>query len=424
MMRQFFAVMIAGSALAAEPATFHRDVLPVLRGKCVACHNADGLGPFPLDNFTDVRKRAGQITRIIADGLMPPWKPEGGHFAWDRRLSAVEAATFRHWVEAGAQEGEAGPPPQANPDGWMLGEPDMILTAAQAFAIPAEGRDLFVHYVFPLGLGEERQLRAVEVLPGNRRVTHGALGILDRSGSARERAGKDGRYELYGGPGFVPTGYTPGYFPGQAARAFGDSAITLTADTDFVLQVHYRPRGEAMTDVPRVGLYFAKEPVVREVSGVFLGCEDIRIPAGAGEARLRDTVTLPVALRATDIRARMLRVGVGVRVWAELPGGKKIPLLKISDWEREWEETWRFAEAAELPKGTRIYAEWIYDNSSANPRNPNKPPREIRAGETEADEAAVVWIGGSVAGWIDRVTLNGANLTHYIDLATAAHRRK
>lgn len=424
MIRLLCSLIVAGGVVAAEPVTFHDDLSPVLRAKCVACHNRDGIGPFPLDNFADVRKRAGQIARIIADGLMPPWKAEGGSYEWARRLTSAEEAIFRHWVEAGAPEGKPGAAAPPAADGWTLGEPDVVLTPARPFAIPAEGRDLFVHYVFPLGLREDRQIRAVEVLPGNRRVTQSAMGILDGSGSAKDRAGDEGRYELYGGPGFVPTGYSPGYFPGQPAREFVESALTLTPDTDFVLQVHYRPRGEAVTDSPRVGLYFAKAPVARVVSGVFLGCEDIRIAPGDGDKVLRDAVTLPTALRATDIRARMLRAGVGVRAWAELPGGKKLALLKISDWEREWEETFRFAEPVDLPRGTRIRAEWVYDNSDANPRNPNTPPREIRAGDAETDETAMLWLGGSVGGWVDHVTLKGANLTHYIDLATAARKRK
>jgi len=33
-----------------------------------------------------------------------------------------------------------------------------------------------------------------------------------------------------------------------------------------------------------------------------------------------------------------------------------------------------------LPAGSRIDAECVYDNSAANPRNPSKPPRRVTSG--------------------------------------------
>ena len=39
-----------------------------------------------------------------------------------------------------------------------------------------------------------------------------------------------------------------------------------------------------------------------------------------------------------------------------------------------------------LPAGTRILAAFTYDNSSGNARNPNQPPRRVRAGPRLTDE--------------------------------------
>ena len=45
-----------------------------------------------------------------------------------------------------------------------------------------------------------------------------------------------------------------------------------------------------------------------------------------------------------------------------------------------------------LPGGTRIDLEAVYDNSTANRRNPNAPPREVRWGEETTDEMCIAFV--------------------------------
>jgi hypothetical protein len=283
-------------------------------------------------------------------------------------------------------------------------------------AVPAKGDVQSVHFVFPMKLKEPRYLRAVEVLPGNRRVVLQVNALFDRSGRARELAGAAGWYERFGSAGFFPAARVPAYIPGRSARRLeADAPLTLTPDMDLVLQVRYRPRGEPEMDLTRIGLFFTNDLPKRFSATVFLGNEDLKVAGGTAEEIVRDRVTLPVGIEARDIRPNLLRFGRGVRAWAEPPGEKRIPLLEIDDWDFTWQDTYAFAKPIALPKGTIVTAEW----GVANPG-----PGELRAGDGPQEESPSLWIGGVVASSADHIALNGANLRHYTELMNAARRAR
>ena len=59
--------------------TFADDIAPILYRNCVVCHNPDGVGPFSLIEYEQVRKRGGDIAEVVTSGYMPPWKPSEGY---------------------------------------------------------------------------------------------------------------------------------------------------------------------------------------------------------------------------------------------------------------------------------------------------------------------------------------------------------
>ena len=170
--------------------TFAKHVAPILYENCVSCHRTGEVAPFPLLTYGDAKKRAALVAAVVAQGIMPPWKPRPGHgdFQYERRLSDAQIATLKRWAETGAAPGnlaELPPAPQFK-TGWQLGPPDKILRLPERFAVPAEGPDVYQHFVFSLGEPKDRYLRGIEIRPGNRRVAHHAIGLMDKSGKARE----------------------------------------------------------------------------------------------------------------------------------------------------------------------------------------------------------------------------------------------
>lgn len=122
--------------------------------------------------------------------------------------------------------------------------------------MPADGPDIYQHFVLATGLTQCRLVRAMEFRPGNARVVDHATIYLDKSGEGRKRDALDPSpgYSLFGSPG-IPTsgtlgGWAPGGLPENMGRPIGKGA-------DVVAQIHYHPVGKLMCDRSRVGLYFA-----------------------------------------------------------------------------------------------------------------------------------------------------------------------
>jgi len=423
----------AGRA-AGEPVgpTFAKDVAPILFANCSSCHRSGEIGPFSLLTYQDARKRAGLIAQITEEKVMPPWKPAAGHgeFKEARTLSDGQIALLKAWAAAGAPQGDASdlPPTPEFPQGWHLGEPDLIVSVAEPYSIPAAGPDVYVHFVLPMDLDRDRHIRAVQVLPSNRRVAHHGVPILDGSGKARKLAAAQGgdHYQNFGGPGFIPQGFLPGYAPGQTTRidSEDDRGLTLPKGADIVLQMHYHPSGKVEVDQPRIGLYFTDKKPGRNPNILGLANNDIDIPAEAERYQRADSLTLPVDFEVRDIWGHMHMIGRETKVWAELPNGKTKNLLFIPDWDFNWQDTYHYKEPFTLPRGTVVRAEWTWNNTATNPRNPNSPPKRTLWGEGSTDEMSGLIVGGITVNPTEEGLLWIYTIGHYLNTERKANDAK
>ncbi len=379
--------------------TFNRHIAPIIFRRCTPCHRKGQVAPFPLETYRDAAKRRGWIAEVTRRRLMPPWKAAPGHgeFANNWRLSDRELALLRTWADAGAPEGAAEdlPPVPRFDDGWKLGKPDLVLKVPQPFPVPAGGPDIYQYFVLPLGLEKDRYVRAVEFQPGNPRVVHHAIFLLDDRQRARKLDERDPGlgYQRFGGPGFLPSGGIGGWAPGmQPIVAPLGAARKVPAGSDLVFQIHYHPSGKAETDQSEVAVYFAEPPVDREIGGIPLINRKFVIPAGAREHKVTTTFRLPTDVRLLSITPHMHYRGKQMKVDARLPDGSQRPLIWITEWDWNWQLRYEYAVPLELPAGTVIHLEAIYDNSSDNPANPVIPPVEVRWGDATEDEMCLCFL--------------------------------
>lgn len=428
----FFAIAAAAEGAAKTAPTFTRDIAPILFENCAGCHRPGEVGPFSLLTFEDARKRAKQLASVTGKRIMPPWKPVAGHgdFKDARKLSDAQIATIRAWHAAGAPQGDPRhlPPAPKFPEGWHVGPPDMILKLAQPFTVPAEGPDIYVHFVFPMNFDRDKYVRAVQILPSNRRVAHHGVIILDGSKKARELAAKNGgdRYPNFGGPGFIPRGFLPGYAPGMTTRIApkadsGEGTLTLGKGLDLVLQMHYHPIGKECTDQPQIGLYFTDTPPKRGPALILMANNEVDIPAGERAFKRADSFTVPVDFEVGNIWGHMHMIGPELRVWAGLPDGTRRELLLIDDWDFNWQDTYSYTQPFVLPKGTVVRAEWTWDNTADNARNSNSPPRRIVLGEGSTDEMSGLIVGGkTVRPGLEEGAMWLSAIGHYLDVERKA----
>ncbi len=376
--------------------TFARDVAPLLWRHCAACHRPGEVGPFPLLDYEDAKKRARQIALVTESRLMPPWLPAPGvnRFQGERSLAPEEIATIRRWAEAGAPAGDPAdlPPRPEWPEGWQLGEPDLAVSMAESYNVPAEGRDIYRNFVLPAPVGETRYVAAVEFRSDNRAVLHHGVLFVDGSGVAREedRADPEPGYAAMGlGALRIPNGQFIGWTPGKLpAGERADIAWRIDEHIDVVLQLHLRPTGKPEPIQVTLGLHFADGPPALHPLAIRLWSREIDIPAGEPAYVVENRYELPVDVQVLGIYPHAHYLGKDLRGLATLPDGSTRSLVHIPDWNFDWQQEYFYEEPLALPRGTVITTRYVFDNSAANPHNPNQPPRRVVHGFQSSDEMA------------------------------------
>ena len=343
--KPWLVAFLSASALAGAP-TFTHDVAPILYKHCAVCHHPGQVAPFALLTYADASRRARLIADVTTSRYMPPWKPVAGHFQNERRLTVAEIDTLRHWSASGAPEGDpklAPPVPQFASD-WALGKPDLVIRIPEPFAVPAEGQDLYQCFVVPSGATADRYIRAFEFHPSNTKVVHHSLIFTEVSGVARQIAGATGTYPCFGSIGTLWTSAVGGWSPGNVPMAMPEGAgVWLPRKADLVIQIHYHPTGKAEEDQSSIGLYFADRPPTRHLVDIGLSSRHIDIPPGETSYKVRDHFTLPVDVDAVGIIPHAHYVCRKVEGWAILPSGKRISLIRIDDWDFNWQDQYRYA---------------------------------------------------------------------------------
>ncbi|MDX1432813.1 MAG: tetratricopeptide repeat protein, partial [Gammaproteobacteria bacterium] len=379
--------------------TFNRDIAPIVFENCVVCHRPHGAAPFSLLDYAQASKRAGLIAALTQSRYMPPWLPARGdvELLGERGLSDEEIALIAEWVEQGALEGDAAdlPPAPQFTDGWLLGEPDMVIAMPTPFTVPAEGVDVFRNFVLPIPVSRPRWVRAVELKPGNPRVVHHAVMQVDPSRASRRRDEEDAEVGFAGmdmagsePPGGQLIGWTPGKVPIIDDRL----AWQVQPGSDVVLQLHMLPSGKPEPVAARIGLYFTDQPPEAQAFSLLMRNDDIDIPAGEADHVIEDSLTLPVGVEAIGIYPHAHYLGKRIEAHATLPDGTTRTLIDIPHWDFNWQDDYRFAEPLPLPAGTTIDMRFVFDNTASNPRNPNSPPERVRFGNRSSDEMATLSI--------------------------------
>ena len=360
--------------------TFARDVAPILFANCAYCHRPGEVAPFSLLSYKDARPWAVSIKKAVSTRQMPPWNadPHYGSFRDARRLTDAEIATISAWADGGALEGNPAdtPPLPKFSDGWQIGEPDLVLTMAEPVKIPASGTIPYMtvptNYVFP----EDTWIQAIEVRPGNRRVVHHAVASASMPSDNGPGGGQN--VHLYS-PGLEPMVWREGYgkfFPKGTRISF---------------QMHYNAIGTETTDQSKVGFRFARTPVHTQVNTTIVLNSNIVVPPMVQKHEVVGAFQFPSDARIHGLRPHMhLRAQLGTASIIR-PDGARSVLLHVPRWDDAWQNYYVLSKPERVAKGTILEYLASYDNSPANPLNPD-PTRPVPWGQQVWDEMHSVYM--------------------------------
>jgi peroxiredoxin len=363
--------------------SYAADVAPIVQRKCQECHRPGQVGPFPLLDYEQARRRAKAIREVVEQRRMPPWlaDPRYSHFSNDRSLSPRERATLLAWVDQGAPSGDLKdvPPPKEFAEGWEIGKPDYVFKMPEPYTVAARGVLPYQYFRVPTGFKEDTWIQAAEARPGDRSVVHHILvAIDDHSVESRTLDGADGFFVAYA-PGDVPVIYPKG------------TAKLVPAGSDLIFQVHYTPMGRVKVDCSSVALVVAKGPVEHKATTVGIAQRSFAIPAGNDNYPVASSFTFPCGAQVLSFFPHMHLRGKSFQYTASYPDGHNEVLLSVPAYDFGWQSVYRLAEPKRVPKGTRIECLAHFDNSAKNPANPD-PTTTVRWGEQTFEEMMIGYL--------------------------------
>ncbi len=365
--------------------SYSKEIAPLLEKNCVSCHREGGIGSWAMTEYNMVRGFAPMIREVVRTQRMPPWHadPHFGTFSNDRSLTVAERQKLVHWVEAGAPRGEGADPlktaQQEWPE-WALGEPDAIVEITP-HTVPATGTVPYQYQYVKNPLEEDVWVRAVEIIPGDRKALHHVI-------TSFGTVGKNGRLERTSRRGLG------GYVPGAVADEFPDGTGTfLPADATFMFQMHYTSYGKPTTDNSRMALYFHKEKPEHQLDGLVLMNTKINIPANSdGHTEMASQVTDKDVLMYSLLPHAHFR-GKAMEFKAEYADGTEEVLLSVPHYDFDWQTDYVLKEPKVIPAGTRIVHTTSWDNTATNPANPDAS-RDVPWGQQSWDEmlfGSITW---------------------------------
>lgn len=388
------------TAVGCSLSDFNHDIAPIIFKSCSPCHRPGEAAPFSLLTYVDVKKRAKQIADVTRRRYMPPWLPDPGGFSEEQRLSDEEIQLISSWVAAGAPEGAGSVTSPIFTEGWQLGPPDLIVEAPKSFSLPASGPDVYWNFILSPNLKQTRYVRAIEIRPGAKRLVHHANMYVDRARSAKE------------GPGMDPVIERTAFDPDDGHFLFWKPGMMVTEEpfswqldpgNNLVLNVHMQPSGKAETVRPLVGLYFTDQKPQKFPLLIQLEHDGaLNIPPGVRDFTVSDDFKLPRDANVLAVYPHAHYLGHVLEAYATLPSGERKPIIRIAHWDPGWQSVYRFREPLFLPKGTVISMRYHYDNTALNVRNPNHPPKRVKAGNQATDEMGHLWLEVLPAGPGDR----------------------
>jgi len=408
-------------ALAAEtpakPATFSRDVAPILQAKCQECHQPNSIAPMSLITYQEVRPWARSIKERVATRQMPPWHIDRSvgvqHFKNDMSLSDEQVDTIVRWVDEGAVQGDPRdlPPPRplVTDNEWKavkdgFGPPDLVIKSSE-YTMPAQHQDVWYRPMSDIPLSEPRWTRLVEIRPTNlkgRRIIHHSIAylVLNNDPEAVNTGTANGPDRFGGGDDLVNRR------PQLMEWAIGKGYDLFRPDTGKLMlpgekiswDQHIHAIGEEITAGSEIGIWFypkGQEPKKRSYLVGFTGLRQrgfLDIPPNSVAATEGFTVLKENTL-ITNFQPHFHLRGKAMQVEAILPDGGTQILSYVGNFNFNWMTNYIYADDAAplLPKGTVIHVSAWYDNTTANKNNPD-PEQWVGYGDRTVDEMAHAWM--------------------------------
>ncbi len=358
-----------------NPPQFAKDIVPILKQKCITCHTKGGIGSFAMSSHRKVRGWSEMIEEVVMTERMPPWQadPHIGHFEGNIDLTIEEKQKLIHWVRSGAKIGDAEEDPLKNYrpkfSKWPLGEPQHIVKIPEQ-KVPAEGVVDYRYIAIDNPFSEDTWIGGVHFQPGNTKVLHHIIAYLEEFQNGDWRR----------------VGFMSGYAPGATPKDFPlETGKLLKKNQRFLFELHYTTCGTAEVDNSSMGLYLLAQPPIHTLEGGLVIDQDFKIKPHDRNYKRSQSVDINNDITLFSMNPHMHLRGKAMAYEIEFPNKTRKTILSVPHYNFNWQRDYHLAKPLEIPAGSKIIVHAAWDNSALNPSNP-APEKEIGWGQQSFEE--------------------------------------
>lgn len=406
----FFLFFLSVNCSKAQKITFENKIGPLIFKHCSVCHQSGEVAPFTLVNYEDVYKHSKMILNVIQKKYMPPWPadPNYSHLAEENYLSDEEISMVKTWINTGLPEGEKIVYTPSYNNGVklnekLLGKPDLILKYPSPIFLKGNNKESFWIVKIPFELEQDTSAIAIQFIPDNKKFIHHVSSYLlsfkfDNSFNVKKEKniynmetdmvnpGSAAELNVQNSDGSLPKRVLgPGWIPGANLILWPKDigGYRLSKQGMLIVNIHYTSTPTDEVDNSEIWMYFSKTKPKRMVFNEMMGTAGgfpvippLFLPADS-ISHFTVKASIPRDISLLSFNPHMHNLGKTIKSYAITPKGDTIKLIRINNWNVDYQYTYRLNKILKLEKGSVLYVEATYDNTANNPKNPFNPPRNI-----------------------------------------------
>jgi mono/diheme cytochrome c family protein len=385
--------------------TYATDVAPIIQKNCTVCHRPGGIGPIDLVDYDDAKRYARRIRRQVSNRLMPPYYYDNDigiqELKHDWRLSDEDINTIVEWVDQGTPMGDPADIPTldlADTDDWSIadvyGQPDLI-AASSPIDVPAAGNDMWHRPIVPTGMiGGERCIKALQVKPKG-----AAKAVVHHANTTFQLLQEDGSFKASGDRASE-------YAMGKLGEIIPDGVCRVMPEDAWIRwDIHMYPGGLGAAapgtviedNVVELGIWLHPEDYEYEYKqdlalyGLREG-ELLMEPGGTTMTQGFKSFDTPVRIDSFQPHGHLRLRSASLEIFYPKTGRTEV-ISMVSNWSATWHQSHLYEDdvAPLVPAGAVLVMKQWYDNTAANPNNPDAD-QWVDGGSRTADEMSHAWI--------------------------------
>lgn len=390
--------------------TYFQDVKPLVDAKCVGCHSADGIAPFPLTTYEELVEMAGVALVNVENKTMPPWppNPDCNDYFGDRSMSDEQIALFKAWVEGGRLMGDAATAaPPLDTEQVRLSRVDKTLAMPVSYTpqTTTDNPDEYRCFVIPWTETTNKFVTGFRAVPGNTKVVHHVIAFYANPGQVAEYQALDDAeagpgYTCFGGTGGSSRAWLGAWAPGSLGSDMpAGTGLLVEPGSAIILQLHYNvlepgPDPDLTTIEMKLDDTVAKNAIIQPWANPnWLDSQLMHIPAGQADVmhsfEFDATFVTGGPFTVWSAALHMHTLGRSAKASIVRADGSSECLLQIDDWNFHWQGSYALRQQPVFNRGDKLRVECHFDNSPANqPLEGGQPrvPQDVYWGEGTGDE--------------------------------------